>query len=108
MRVQACQDLSLANVVTNINQHLSDYPRENDTDMIRLLFIDGQTTDCCGCKRKRPRNDFYKGEARSLLRVLPDNSDVGRKLRRARRTCRRLSITTPNRTQEQNGNNNRD
>ena len=98
MGMQTRQDLPLFNVITDVDQHLSDYTRENDADMIRLLLVNGKTTYCRGCKRKRPRMDLCESETRSLLRVLSDNNEVGREFWRGRRTCVRLSMTTAGRT----------
>ncbi len=61
MSMQARQDLPLFNLVTDIDQHLSDY------DMIGLLLINSQTTHRRGCKRKRPRVDFCESEPCSPL-----------------------------------------
>src|SRR4029077_7980990 len=95
--VQAREDLILFNMIADVGQHLGDYTSENDADMIRLLLIDGQTSDCPGCKRKRSCTDFGHSETRSLLRVLVNDNDIGRKLCRGLRTCVRGSIATPKR-----------
>jgi hypothetical protein len=76
MGMQARQDLPVFNVVTDIDQDLSDYTSENDADMIRLLLINSQTTHRRGGKRKLPRMDFCEGETRSFLRVALDNNDI--------------------------------
>jgi len=49
MGMQTRQDLPRFNLVTDVDQYLSDYARENDADMIGLLFVNSQTTDCRGC-----------------------------------------------------------
>src|ERR1700730_9486976 len=106
MSMQARQDLPLFNLVTDIDQHLSDYAREDDTDMIGLLLINSQTTHRRGCKWKRPRVDFCESEPCRLLRVLADRTDIGRKLWLSSRTCVRRWMTSPNRRQQQGRNNN--